>query len=48
MDHSNHPAAHPEKYSLFYTYFGETGASVTAFIYFLFLLICIFSFVNWG
>jgi len=43
-----HSTGNQEKGGLFYTYFGETGAAATAFIYFLILAICIFSFLRWG
>ena len=45
QDHSN---SHEEKRGLFYTYFGESGSAVMAFLIFVTLLICIFSFLRWG
>lgn len=49
MDHiPNHSAHHEENRGLFYTYFGESGSAAAAFILFLILLTCIFSFLKWG
>jgi hypothetical protein len=48
MEHTHDHSGHEEKEGLFYTYFGESGSAVVAFLYFCFLLICIFSFLKWG
>jgi hypothetical protein len=37
-----------QKKGLWYTYFGETGASTVAFLYILFLFCCIYAFLRWG
>ncbi len=49
MEHTqDHSTNHEEKSGLFYTYFGESGSAFAAFIFFLLLLVCIFSFLKWG
>lgn len=46
---SSHEADHSnESKGLWYTYFGETGASTVAFLYIIFLFSCIYSFLRWG
>ncbi|MFM8432413.1 MAG: hypothetical protein ACKOA1_06435 [Bacteroidota bacterium] len=47
MSHDNHHAGTPSK-GVWYTYFGETGASVMAFLWILVALCWIFSIVRWG
>ncbi len=44
----DHSGDHHEQSGLFYTYFGENGSAVMAFLIFLMLLTCIFSFIKWG
>lgn len=46
MSHDNH--AHETPKGLWYTYFGETGASVVAFLWIIAALTWIFSVVKWG
>jgi len=48
MDHSHDHSSHSEKSGLFYTYFGENGSAVIAFLYVLFLVGCIYGFLRWG
>jgi hypothetical protein len=49
MEHSHDQSPnHSEQHGLFYTYFGESGSAVAAFLYFLFLFGCIYSFLKWG
>jgi hypothetical protein len=43
-----HTQSGHEKKGLFYTYLGEGGSAAVAFIYFLFLLFCIYGFLRWG
>jgi hypothetical protein len=33
---------------IWYTYFGETGAATTAFLYIAILFFCIFAILRWG
>lgn len=46
MAHDNH--SHETPKGLWYTYFGETGAAVIAFLWILAALTWIFSVVKWG
>ncbi len=46
MEHTNDHSA--EKSGLFYTYLGEGGSAVVAFLYFLILLGCLYTFLRWG
>ena len=47
MEHQD--SAHSEKSKgLWYTYFGETGAAVVAFLYIAVIFSCIFAFLRWG
>jgi hypothetical protein len=46
MAHDNHANHQPK--GIWYTYFGETGASVVAFLWVLAALVWIFSVVKWG
>jgi len=47
MEHTPDHSADNSK-GLFYTYFGESGSAVAAFLYFLILFGCIYSFLRWG
>ncbi len=47
MEHQD--SAHSEESkSLWYTYFGETGAAVVAFLYITVIFFCIYAFLRWG
>ena len=48
MEHTQDSAHTEDNKGLWYTYFGETGASVVAFIYILIIFSCIYSFLRWG
>jgi hypothetical protein len=37
-----------QKKGLWYTYLGETGAAVVAFLYLTIIFFCIFSILRWG
>gem|GEM_PF-5389595 len=46
---NSHDSAHGEqKKGLWYTYFGESGAAVVAFLYITILFCCIYAFLRWG
>jgi hypothetical protein len=47
MDHTNNHS-HSEEKGLFYTYFGKNGSATAAFLYFLVLLVALYSFLRWG
>jgi len=46
MEHTHDSAE--QKKGLWYTYFGETGAATTAFLYIIILFSCIYSILRWG
>lgn len=45
MEHSTHTE---NKKGVWYTYFGESGAAVVAFLYILVVFSCIYSILRWG
>ncbi len=46
MSHDNH--SHQPSRGIWYTYFGETGAAVVAFLWVVVGLIWLFSIIKWG
>ncbi len=48
MEHIQDNGHAENKKGFWYTYFGESGAAVVAFLYIAFVFCCIYSFLRWG